>query len=469
MFKIIEQNYRRVSDAKVTIKKGDQLIINIEKTIFPNIGISYVNGTEIRVKNTIHGQKIKIIIKKKKKEYYEGKLLEIIENSPLEILPECEHFDECGGCSRQGINYKNQLELKENQVEELFKKNIPGNNRFHEIIASPRIFEYRNKMEFSFGDLDKNGILQLGMHPAGKRFDVITVDQCKLVDKDFRVILFTILDYFRNHNYKRYHIINREGYLRHLVIRKGLKTGEIMINIITTSQEEHNFAPLNTILKELKLEGKLVGFLQTINNDYSDAIKCEKLIIHYGRNYILEEILGLSFKITPFAFFQTNTFAAEKLYQTVKSFVNNGKDKIIYDLYCGTGTITQILAKTAKSIYGIEINEEAVEIARENAEINNLDNCTFIPGDVLEKIDELKEKPDLIVIDPPRPGIHPKALKKITDFSSNELIYVSCNPVSLVQDLKILLKANYKITDIQCVDMFPHTHHIETVVHLNIS
>jgi len=448
------------------IKKGTKLAITIEKVLFPNIGIARIGDQEIRIKNTIPGQKVELIINKKKTGYFEARLLEILENSPLEDQPKCIHANECGGCSYQGILYEKQLEIKEKQVKELIDDNLKGDYQFHGIVPSPLEKEYRNKMEFSFGDLERDGVLQLGMHPRGRRFDVITVEQCQLVDNDFRLILSTVLNYFRNHDYKRYHIIQRQGYLRHLVVRKGLKSGEIMVNLVTTSQDEHDFTGLTEILKGLQLQGTLVSFLQTINDDYSDTIKCDKLIVHYGQEYIMEEILGLSFMVTPFSFFQPNTSGAEKLYQTAFKFIANPEDKTIYDLYCGTGTITQILAKKAKETYGIEINEEAVEIARENARLNNLGNCNFIAGDVLEKIDELKEKPDLIVVDPPRPGIHPKALDKIIKLGSSEILYISCNPLSLVRDLKILEEANYRITDIQCVDMFPYTRHVETVAHL---
>ncbi len=388
----------------------------------------------------------------------------MIQKSPLEDKANCDHYDQCGGCNRQKIDYKKQLNIKYEQVKELFLKNSFGEINFQGIIASPRIFEYRNKMEFSFGDLNKDGILQLGMHPRGRRFDVVTVDNCQLVDSDFRLILSTVIDYFRKFNFNRYHIISRKGYLRNLIIRKGLNTGEILVNLITTSQIEHDLSELSLQLKNLNLEGKLVGFLQTINNDYADDVKCEKLITHYGRSYYYEKLLNMTFKITSFAFFQTNTFAAEELYKTVQNYIDEEKDKVIFDLYCGTGTISQVLAQKANMVYGIELIEEAVEMARENAKINNISNCKFITGDVLERVNLLKEKPDLIIIDPPRPGINPKALQKIIEFNSKKIIYVSCNPKSLVHDLADLTKANYNIKEVKCIDMFPHTHHVETVV-----
>ncbi|NLM97788.1 MAG: 23S rRNA (uracil(1939)-C(5))-methyltransferase RlmD [Halanaerobiaceae bacterium] len=446
------------------MKKGKIIDIIIENYEFPNIGIGIYNGNKIKVKNTLPEQRAKVLISRKKKDYYEARLLKQMESADFEENPSCIHYDLCGGCSRQTVSYQKQLEIKAEQVLALFKKNGLKYHNYHGITPSPLIYEYRNKMEYSFGDMAKDGVLQLGLHPAGRRFDVITVDECQLVDEDFRTILSYILNYCREHNLKRYHIMNREGCLRHLIIRKGLKTGEILVNLHTTSSLNHDMKQLTEGLKNLKLKGKLTGFLQTINDDLSDAIKCEELIVHYGVPYFFEELLNLRFKITPFSFFQPNTFAAEKLYQTVQSFLSDYENKVILDLYCGTGTISQVLAKRAHKVYGIEIVEEAVKVAEENSRINNLDNCYFFAGDVFEKIEILPEKPDLIVIDPPRPGINPAALKKIIALNTEELIYVSCNPLSLVRDLKEFAAAQYEIKDLKCVDMFPHTHHVETVV-----
>ncbi len=199
----------------------------------------------------------------------------------------------------------------------------------------------------------------------------------------------------------------------------------------------------------------MVGFLQTINDDFSDAVKCEELIVHYGRDHYFEELLGLKFKVKPFSFFQPNTLGAEKLYSIVKDFLGDAEDKVLYDLYCGTGTIGQVVASEAKEVVGIEIVEEAVEMARENAKLNGIDNCRFIAGDVLEKIDELTKKPDLIILDPPRAGIHPKALEKIINFGCEEIVYVSCNPKSLARDLVEFQGAGYKVGKVKSVDMFP--------------
>lgn len=449
----------------VGIKRRSIQEVYIEETIYPGIGVGYLNNKKIRIKHALPGQKVKVKIHKKKKDYYIGRLLEVIKRSSKEIKEKCNHFKSCGGCNQQTLPYDIQLIEKEKQMKKLFK--AKGIDNFQGLLPSPRIFEYRNKMEFSFGDLEKDGLLQLGLHPRGRRFDVITVDSCVLVDNDFRAILSLIIEYMRKHKLKRYHVKNRQGFLRNLVIRKGLKTGEILVNLITTSQLKHDFSQLSKELKMLPLQGELVGFLQTINDDYADAVKCDRLIIHYGRDFYFEELLNLRFKIKPFSFFQPNTYAAEVLYKVVKDFLGHGKNKFVFDLYCGTGSISQVIAADVNKVIGIEIIEEAVEMARENLKINKIKNCSFINGDVQEKLFELKEVPDLIIVDPPRPGIHPAALNKIIEYGCHELIYVSCNPRTLVRDLNIMQDSGYKVNRFKCVDMFPHTNHIESVAYLS--
>ncbi|MFP4370651.1 MAG: 23S rRNA (uracil(1939)-C(5))-methyltransferase RlmD [Halanaerobium sp.] len=375
----------------------------------------------------------------------------------------CVHYDRCGGCSIQEVPYSKQLKDKKNNLLEIFKEKKIETDNFEGILASPDIYEYRNNMEFSFGDLKKGGTLQLGMHPRGRRFDVITVDQCLLVDQDFRDILSTILEYCRENEFKKYHIKLREGFLRNLVIRKGINTGELVANLITTSQQNHDFSPLTEQLKALDLQGELVGFIQTINDDFSDQVSCDEMKIYHGRNYFYDQLLDNQFKIDSLSFFQTNTKGAELLYSEAEKYISSAEDKVVYDLYCGAGTISQSIAADAAKIYGIEIDQEAAERAAENARLNNVQNTEYIAGDVLEKINEIDQSPDLLVIDPPRPGINPKALTKIAAAEANEILYISCNPKSLARDLKELENHNYKLQKFKAVDMFPHTKHIEVI------
>ena len=319
-------------------------------------------------------------------------------------------------------------------------------------------------MEYTFGDEEKGGALSLGLHRKGRFYEVINVSSCSISDIDFRSIFVEILNYFKARNIPYYNKKDHVGVLRYLVIRKALSTGEILINLVTSSQEEVELHELLDKLKALELEGKIVGFIHTTDDSLADAIKVDKLDLIYGRDYIIEEILGLKFKISPFSFFQTNTFGAEKLYSIVRDFAGDTKDNMIFDLYSGTGTIAQIMAPVAKKVVGIEIVEEAVEIARENIKLNGLDNCEFIAGDVLQEIDKLKEKPDLIILDPPREGINPKALGKIIDFNPKRFVYVSCNPVTLVRDLRGFLDRGYSIEKVKCMDMFPFTSHVESTI-----
>ena len=232
---------------------------------------------------------------------------------------------------------------------------------------------------------------------------------------------------------------------------------------MTTTQIEFDMAELADILRELPLSGTLTGFLHTRNDSVADVVKNEGTTVLYGRDYIEEELLGLTFKITAFSFFQTNSLGAEVLYSKAREYVGTTKDKVVFDLYSGTGTIAQILAPVAKKVIGVEIVEEAVAAAAENAERNGLDNCEFIADDVLKALDHITDRPDFIMLDPPRDGIHPKALEKIIDYGVDSMVYISCKPTSLARDLAVLQQRGYKVVKSCCVDMFPNTVHVETV------
>jgi tRNA (uracil-5-)-methyltransferase len=275
--------------------------------------------------------------------------------------------------------------------------------------------------------------------------------------------LSTILEYCRENDFKKYHIKLRDGFLRNLVVRKGINTGEVVANLITTSQVDHDFTPLVKKLNSLNLEGELVGFIQTINDDFSDQVSCDEMIVYHGRNYFYDKLLNNKFKIDSLSFFQTNTKGAELLYSEAEKYIESANGKVVFDLYCGAGTISQSIAADAAKIYGIEIDSDAVERAKENAKLNGVKNAKFIAGDVLKEIDNIDQKADLIIIDPPRPGINPKALKKIAAANSKEILYISCNPKSLARDLKELEIHNYKLQKFKAVDMFPHTKHLEVI------
>lgn len=252
--------------------------------------------------------------------------------------------------------------------------------------------------------------------------------------------------------------------LRHLVIRKSPKTKQILVNLITSSQIDVNINNFPNMLLNSNLDGTIVSILHTINDSVADIVKCDALNILYGDDYYIEQLFNLKFKVSAFSFFQTNSLGAEKLYSIVKEFIGNVKDKTIFDLYCGTGTIAQVISNNCKKVIGIEIVEEAVKAAKENMKLNNITNCEFIAGDVLSVIDNINQKPDIIILDPPRDGIHPKAIDKIINFKANKIIYISCKPTSLSRDLEIFESKEYKIEKIKCIDMFPSTYHVEVVV-----
>ena len=448
------------------MRRGSDLSVKIEKLQFPSTGIGYAEDKIIYVKNAFPGQTITGRVKKKREEYAEIKLLSVDEKADYEIEPLCPHFGVCGGCSSQSLSYEKQLEFLSEEVENLFKDENVGMGEYLGILGSPNQWEYRNKMEFTFGDEAKGAPLSIGMHMRGKSFGILTVDNCKIVDEDYRKIIRLTAEYFGKQELPYYRIMKAEGYLRHLVIRKAKNTGEILVNLVTTTQIDFDLSEYVELLISQTYKGDLVSIIHTENNSKSDAVIPEKVNKLFGKDYIRETLLGLQFNISPFSFFQTNTKGAESLYSMVKEFMGDSKDKVVFDLYCGTGTIGQIVAGTAKKVVGIELIEEAVEAAKVNAKLNGLNNCEFLAGDVAEIIKGVKDKPDIIILDPPRSGVHPKALDYVIKFDAPEIIYVSCNPKTLVDDIKVLSQRGYSVVQTKVKDMFPNTPHAETVVKL---
>ena len=460
------------------MKKGEIYEAVVEKIEFPNKGILHVEEEKVIVKNAIPGQKVRFVINKKRNGKCEGRLLEVLEASPLEQSEDaCPHFGVCGGCLYQSLPYEEQLKIKEEQIKALLDS-VCKSYEFEGIKGSPISDGYRNKMEFSFGDEYKGGPLALGMHKRGSFYDIVNTPQCQIVHEDFRKILTATLEYFTEKGMGYYRKLQHEGYLRHLLVRRAVKTGEILVALVTSGQTGAAGMPESleaekVLLEEwketllaLKMEGGFAGILHIRNDTLADVVQSDETTVLYGKGYFYEELLGLKFQITPFSFFQTNSLGAEVLYETARGYVGETKDKVVFDLYSGTGTISQIIAPVAKKVVGVEIVEEAVGAAKENAEANGLHNCEFIAGDVLKVIDEITEKPDLIILDPPRDGIHPKALDRIINFGVDYLVYISCKPTSLVRDLVILQERGYKLERAVAVDMFPATANCETIAKL---
>ena len=569
------------------MKKGDIIEGKIEKYSFPNRG-SFLHIEEnpqaeggqiernVTVKGALPGQTVKVRIKKKKEGKAEGILLDVVKKSPQETKkPMCDHFYSCGGCTYQTFAYTNQLKLKEQMVKELLSEVIPslrsesedGNAATTEgatadassfvwegVLSSPDQFRYRNKMEFTFGDAEKDGPLTLGLHRRNSTHDIISIDSCALVSPAWNEILKYTQKFYRDRGVPHYNKMTHRGVLRNLVIRESATDGGIIVNLVTTTHHsideytrdipwnekrsetvdelclpeyvagllslgdtspvgmdgysshgykdgkygnkkkkvvrDKNGIFRNAYLSEEEKGGsgefesltrynRIVGVLYTECDTVADAIIPDTVTLLYGEDYLMEEVLGLKFKISPFSFFQTNTKGSEVLYSKARDYAfealrkndaeasgdtSEKKVGVIYDLYSGTGTIAQMMAPVADKVYGIEIIEEAVEAAKENAKLNKLSNCEFIAGDVLKKLDELEEKPDLIILDPPRDGVNPKTLQKILSYGVENLVYISCKPTSLVRDIKIFQENGYAPVKGCCVDMFPNTQHVETVV-----
>ena len=481
------------------MKKGQEYTGKVKEIRFPNRGIVHVDEEDevCVVKNVIPGQTVRFRVNKKRSGLCEGLLLEVIERAPYEQESFCRHFHDCGGCAYQTLPYDEQLKIKEKQVHDLLEPVIKEGYKdckaaedaqevdisriFEPITKAPAQFEYRNKMDFSFGDASYGGDLELGLHKRGSFYDIVSCTDCRIVDEDYRIILKETLAYFRGKDTPYFHKRTHEGFLRYLLVRKGFRTGEILVDLVTTSQ-----TPKDTICTEvslledwkemlltLPLSGKITGILHTADDRVADTIADEGTKILYGRDHFNEEILGLTFKITPFSFFQTNTLSAEVLYRKVQEYARlaglnrseGGKSSgmTVYDLYSGTGTIGQIMSTETHKVIGIEIVEEAVAAANENAQTNGLHNCEFLSGDVFRVLDEVDTVPDMIILDPPRDGVGPKALAKIAAYGVENIIYVSCKPTSLARDLAYLMSRGYRPVKICPIDQFPGTVHVESI------
>ena len=403
-------------------------------------------ASSIHIKNVLPGQTVEVLLNRNRRR--EGRVVQVLAPAPYEVSSPCPIAGRCGGCHYQTVPYDKQLELKELQVRKLLAPILETSNpMFLPILPSPSPAGYRNKMEYSFGDEEKAGPLTLGLHK-----------------RDFNQIVNSVLSYFHSIGASYCSKRTHEGFLRHLVLRRSEYDGGILVNLVTTSQGTLDKTAFLRCLQSLALDGHIAGVLHTVNDSLADVVQKDAMTVLYGVDWFTEELLGLKFKITPFSFFQTNSKGAETLYSVVRQFAGDIEGQTIFDLYCGTGTIAQIMAGAgAKRVLGIELVEEAVDAAGENAALNGLTNCSFVAGDVLRMVDELDAAPDTIILDPPRDGIHPKALPKILAYAPRQFIYVSCKPTSLLRDVPIFQQAGYTATKIQCVDMFPQTVHVETV------
>ena len=512
------------------MKKKQILTGVVERVDFPNKAVVKAQvpqpdesvATEYAVvKGALPGQTVEFSVKKARKNKCEGRLRTVLKKGQLETREaKCPNFGTCGGCNYQEIPYEQQLALKKEQVLRLIDAVYEGDGYQYDGILSVRKdgqyreWGYRNKMEFSFGDAVKDGPLTLGLHKKGSFHDIVDAEGCQIVHPDYSAVLACVREYAKENNIPYYHKRDHQGVLRHLLVRRAEVSGDMLVALVTSTQQEIDYSELVSRLLALPLEGQITGILQICNDSLGDVVQSDETKILYGKDWFEEKVLGLTFKISPFSFFQTNTSGAEVLYQRAREYVlgeinignagetGNGNmaentpgeenapggdalnrktsdgnateihavdlhDKVVFDLYSGTGTIAQLIAPVAHKVIGVEIVEEAVEAAKENAALNGLDNCEFIAGDVLKVIDDIEEKPDYIILDPPRDGIHPKALQKIIDYGVKNIVYISCKPTSFARDLAVFQERGYELKRVSNVDLFPETVHVETVVLLS--
>lgn len=486
------------------MKKGETGEGIISCVDFPDKGIILLTDDERKVvlKGGIEGQKVRYRVGKRRNDKYEARIEEVLEKAPTETRePACKNYGLCGGCSYHTLPYEEQLKLKSSQVKKMLDRVISSKYEYEEILGSPTEWETRNKMEYAFGDSYKGGPMSLGLHKRGHFYDILFTDDCKIVNDDFNRILRCVFEHFNEAKISFYNKAMHRGYLRHLLVRRASKTGEILVALETSSdfitkaektamemdslkeflaspnavyekgeqseEEKDILGKMVEKLKKVSLEGKITGIIHLVNDEVSDDVKAERQEILFGRDYITEELLGLKFKITTFSFFQTNSLGAEVLYSKVREYVGNNEGNVVYDLYSGTGTIGQIISPVAKKVIGIEIVEEAVTAANENAKLNGLTNTEFLAGDVFKVLDEVKEKPDFIILDPPRDGVSPKALKRVLSYGVKDIVYIACKPTSLVRDIPEFEEAGYRVKKVCLCDMFPETLHVETVALLS--
>ena len=456
------------------IKRGQEIKLTISDLAFGGQGISKLNDLIVFVKNGIPNQKVLARITKIKKKYIEAYKLEVINKSSDEVDPRCEHFKYCGGCTIQQMEYKKQLFYKEKQVFEIMQKiGLIKNPNINSIIPCEKIFHYRNKMEFTFSDNpwyikdESYENVIIGLH-VPKRFDkILNINECHINEKVFNEIISICKKVSNKEKLISYNVVKHTGFLRYLVIRIGAHTNQIMVNFVTAGSEPK----MMKLFVEALINNipNITSIVNTINNKKNNTATGNTKLL-FGEAFITEKIGDYVFKISANSFFQTNSYQVEHLYNYIKRTAKLNKNDILYDLYCGTGTIGIFLSKYVKKVYGIEIIEDAIEDAKYNASMNNVTNIEFFCGDLKdvftnEPVQKL-EKPDVVILDPPRPGLHPKAIADLIKLAPKKIVYVSCNPSTLARDIEILNTNNYSVEDIQPVDMFPHTPHIECIATL---
>lgn len=452
----------------MNLRKGQIIELVVESLAFGGRGIGSFEGMRIFVDGVMAGDKVRASLRKIKKNFAEANLVEIVEPSAQRVKPKCGHSGVCGGCQIQFMPYENQLAVKRQHVVDCFER-IGGlrDVEVAEVLASPEVFYYRNKMEFSFG-YDAEMKFTFGMHVPGRRFDIMDLTECHLESEASYNLVNAVRKFFVDKPFLPFRYSDGEGFLKGLIIREAKRTGQRMAILRTSEQVAEGFEEvLADFCELLKANGVDSGFWSMdISKRGQPRRVVEKHL--FGPEVLLEKMVidgeEFDFEVAPSAFFQVNLFQAEVLYSQVRNLVLAKPVKRVYDLFCGTGTIGLALARHVEAVVGIELNEEAVKVARENARRNGIENIEFIAGDVGKVLKEKKEQVDLIVIDPPRAGLQTeKVVAMISEFGCERIVYVSCDPATLARDCKWFAEFGYRVVSVQPVDMFPHTFHIENV------
>ena len=449
------------------VEKNKEYVVEIIDNGFEGEGIAKINDFTIFVPNAIKGEKVKILIVKVLKSYGYGKIIDLLEKSIDRVESDCNTYKRCGGCSLRHIKYEKTLEMKQNAVQSLVNKILKNKIEVQKTLGMENPYYYRNKAQYPVGK-NSEGKAQIGVF-ANRTHEIIPIQECYIQNKKSQEVAKFVIEFINANNISVYNEKTRKGLVRHIVTKVGVKTNEIMCVIVINGKEIPKEKELVTEVTKKFPEVKTI--VKNINTQNTNVVMGKENIVIYGSGYIKDQLGKYIFKISPHSFYQVNPIQAENLYNIGVQAANISKNDIVFDLYCGIGTISLFMAQYAKKVYGIEIVEQAIQDAKENAKINNIENAEFIAGDVENVLDDLinvkKVIPDVIMIDPPRKGMDNKSVENILNIKPKKLVYISCNPATLVRDLA-KFEEEYEVKTIKPVDMFPFTSHVECVAVLHI-
>ncbi len=444
------------------VTRDQELDLRIDSLAFGGNGVARLDGYVVFVRRGLPGDRVRARVTKVKRSHAEALAVEVLEPGPQRVEAPCPHFGACGGCRFQDLAYEAQLEAKQAQiVDSLRRLGGIAEPPVGRIVPSSSIYGYRNKLEYSFTQTEAGPAL--GFHAAGRWDEVLPIEVCLLTTDTGNAIRDTVQAWAREEGLPAYDQAENTGYLRHLVVREGRNTGQALVQLVTAEGERFD---RDYLIETLRKIAEVRSIHWAVNDTPAEVTNLPSLLL-WGEEAIEEELLGLRFRVRPNAFLQTNTEMAETLYRLAIEAAGLTGAETVYDLYCGTGTMALAMARHALSVWGVEISEESVACALENAELNGISNAAFFAGNVGQSLEELRDRagePDVVVVDPPRAGLAGKALKRVGETGAPRLVYVSCNPTTLAGDLKVLIgEYGYTLVNVIPVDMFPHTPHVESV------